>query len=191
MKNVKLFEQFINEAAVYFRSLSPEVKELWIAYHYAVEGTPEGDKFSEKIIELGLSANTNICPDFDVDNFSGGLTKFRGDTRKAIEHLANFTDLGKVKFPTGDYPTATRFIMDMITQNTGKNVRLEYKGSFGKSPADLIEYDPEVVSQPSANTIHPHPSDVVLIKNFTRSKIRKVLDICIKEGWLKKPVYNW
>lgn len=197
MKHVQLFEQFINEASL-TANLSPNVQELLIAYYYATEDTPEGDKFTEKIIELGLldekdikRAYVKICPNFDVETIDGKFTKFRGDRRNAIEHLANFTDLGKVKFPAGDYPTATRFIMDMIIQNTGKNVRLEYSGSFGKSPADLIEYDPEVVDQPSVNTINPHPSDVVLIKNFTRSPIREVLDICIKEGWFKKPVYNW
>jgi len=194
LKYVKLFEQFINEAV---GNLSPDLQELLIAYYYAAEGTPEGDKFTEKIIELGLldesdirSAFMKICPNFEVRSIDGKFTKFRGDRRKALAHLAEFTNVGKVKVPSGDYPTATRFIMDMIIQNTGKNLRLEYKGGRG-SAADLVEYNPEVVDQPSLNVIHPHPSDVVLIKDFTQSPIREVLDICIKEGWFKKPVYNW
>jgi len=197
MKHIKLFEQFVNEASYFTADLSPDLQELLIAYYYAAEGTPEGDKFTEKIIELGLldesdirSAFMKICPNFEVRSIDGKFTKFRGDRKKALEHLAEFTNVGKVKIPSGDYPTATKFIMVMIIQNTGKNLRLEYKGGRG-SAADLIEYDPEVVDQPSLNVIHPHPSDVVLIKNFTQSPIREVLDICIKEGWFKKPVYNW
>lgn len=198
MKHIKLFEQFVAEATGYFTAdLSPEVQELLIAYYYAAEGTPEGDKFTEKIIELGLldesdirSAFMKICPNFEVRSIDGKFTKFRGDRKKAIEHLANFTGTGKIKFPAGDYPTATRFIMAMIAQNTGKNVRLEYKGSKG-SAADLIEYNPEVVDQPSLNVILPHPSDVVLVKNFTQLPIRKALDDCIKKGLIKKPVYNF
>lgn len=198
MKHLQLFEQFINEASSYFTAdLSPDLQELLIAYYYAAEGTPEGDKFTEKIIELGLlderdirSAFTKICPNFEVRSIDGKFTKFRGDRRKALAYLAEFTNVGKVKIPSGVYPTAEKFIMVMIIQNTGKNLRLEYKGGRG-SAADLVEYNPEVVDQPSLNVIHPHPSDVVLIKNFTQSPIREVLDICIKEGWFKKPVYNW
>jgi len=196
MKHLQLFEQFIGEAREYLtRELSPELQELLLAYYYAAEGTPEGDKFTQKLIELGLLderdiklAFMKICPNFDVRTVDGKFTKFRGDRRKALAHLAEFTSVGKIKVPSGDYPTGTNFIWSMIAQNTGKNLRLEYKGGRGSS-ADLIEYDPEVVDQPSLNVIKPHPSDVVLIKDFTQTPIREVLDICIKEGWFKKPAY--
>ena len=198
MKHVKLFEQFLNEAAGFLtRDLSPDLQELLIAYYYAAEGTPEGDKFTQKLIELGLlderdirSAFMKICPNFEVRTVEGKFTKFRGDRRKALEYLAEFTNVGKVKVPSGDFPSATNFIWSMIAQNTGKDITLRYKGGRGSS-ADLIEYDPEVVDQPSLNVIHPHPSDVVLIEDFTQTPIREVLDICIKEGWFKKPVYNF
>jgi hypothetical protein len=192
MKYIKLFEQFVNEARV-----APELQELLIAYFYAAEGTPEGDEFTKKVIEAGLlderdirSAFMKICPNFEVRSIDGKFTKFRGDRRKALELLAEFTNVGKVKVPSGDYPTATTFIMDMIIENTGKNIRLEFKGGRG-SAADLLEYDPDVVDQRSLSVIKPHPTDILLIEDFTQTPIREVLDICIKEGWIKKPVFNW
>lgn len=192
MKHIQLFEQFINEARV-----APELQELLIAYYYAAEGTPEGDEFTKKVIEAGLlderdirSAFMKICPNFEVRSIDGKFTKFRGDRRKALELLAEFTNVGKVKVPSGQYPDAYRFLMDVIIENTGKNIRLEFKGGRG-SAADLLEYDPEVVDQPSLSVIHPHPTDILLIEDFTQTPIREVLDICIKEGWIKKPVFNW
>ena len=192
MKYIKLFEQFVNEARV-----APELQELLIAYFYAAEGTPEGDEFTKKVIEAGLlderdirSAFMKICPNFEVRSIDGKFTKFRGDRRKALEPLAEFTNVGKVKVPSGDYPTATTFLMDVIIENTGKNIRLEFKGGRG-SAADLLEYDPDVVDQRSLSVIKPHPTDILLIEDFTQTPIREVLDICIKEGWIKKPVFNW
>ena len=192
MKHIKLFDQFINEARV-----APELQELLIAYYYAAEGTPEGDEFTKKVIEAGLlderdirSAFMKICPNYDVRLIDGKFTKFRGDRSKALELLSEFTNVGKVKVPSGDYPNATTFIMDVIIENTGKNIRLEFKGGRG-SAADLLEYDPDVVDQRSLSVIKPHPSDILLIEDFDQTPIREVLDICIKEGWIKKPVYNW
>ena len=152
MKHVKLFEQFINEASSYFTAdLSSDLQELLIAYYYAAEGTPEGDKFTEKIIELGLlderdirSAFSKICPNFEVRSIDSQFTKFRGDRRKALAHLAEFTNVGKVKIPSGVYPNAEKFIMVMIIQNTGKNLRLEYKGGRG-SAADLVAEAAEIL----------------------------------------------
>ena len=192
MKHIKLFEQFVNEARIW--SPSVEVQELLIAYWYAATDTPEGDIFTQKLIEAGLLDERKIktayviqCPNFDVEIIEGRYTKFRGDRKKAIELLAKFTNLGNVKVPSGDYPDATWFLLDMIRENTGKHLRYEEN----RDGDHLIEYDPEVVDQPSLDVIHSHPSDIVLVKNFTYLPIREALDICIKNGWIKKPVYNW
>jgi len=200
MKHVRLFEQFIeslNEAAdndLYFPgNLTPEIEKLLIAYYYANEATPEGQKYMKLLMDVELvkdegTAYLSMASDMPILSISGRYVNFRGDRRKALEVLPQVIGMGKVKVPTGEYPTFIDFIIYIITKKTGKKLRLEYKN---RHTADLIEYDPSVANVRSHGNIDAHPTDKVIIKDFTKLNTREVLDICIKKGFIQKPTYNF
>jgi hypothetical protein len=201
MKHVQLFEQFVNgeineQKFWHISEMSPELQRLFIAYMYAQKGTPEGEKYMQVLMDAEIIKNEGTAylamhHKLDVISLTDKVVKFRGDRRKALQHLSQFIGMGKIKVPAAQFPDGDNFIMQLITQNTDKNVRLEYTRGSDTQHADLIEYNPDLAYQRSLGNIDPHPTDKVLIKDFLRKNVREVLDICIKKRWIQKPVYNF